>query len=298
MTIHIVDENSSQLVDVKDRCFNYGDGCFTTIFVNNGVAELLDAHIKRLALSCERLFITGVCFDELKQTLVDVCSQYSSATVVKVLISRGVGGRGYQLPTADHAQTCIYITHSPFPQNYNTWLRSGISLGVSTIKLGINPHLSGIKHCNRLEQVLVKQAFSQLAGEQKVDDVVVLDVNNHVVECSASNLFWLVGDTWYTPSLGGSGVAGVMREFIVGVLKTQQIAIEFVDVGLTELFNADGMFICNALTGPLVVNQIDFGTEIIRRQGQGLNILHFKNSKTAQLVDFIRQQLMSRTHVS
>lgn len=283
-------ENKDQvLIAAGDRCFNYGDGCFTTIYCYDGEAELLTFHVERLVVACQRLGINGVNEEKLRHSIESTCAKIEGSQVVKVLISRGVGGRGYQPPYQQDTQFQVYFSYDLFPNYYAKWINDGIKLMVSPIKLGINPHLAGLKHCNRLEQVLIKQHM-----KPSIDDVLVMDVNNHLVECSASNLFWYKNHQWYTPSLEGSGVSGVMRQRIVEVLAKQQHSVETVDVGLTLLFDAEAVMTCNAITGPVMVNQIDFGTELLRRQGQGCNLVEFTSKAALELIEDVRHGLLNR----
>lgn len=243
------------------------------MLVRNGVVQMLAAHFSRFHQSCARLHIKNVPFAQIRQTVEDYClDEFAQSKqplfVVKILISRGSGGRGYQAPSEQACKAQIFMTKSAFPAHYTQWQQQGICLGVSAVKLGVNPELAGMKHCNRLEQVMIKQQMPP-----DVDDVVVLDINNLVVECSASNIFWFKNGTWYTPSLVGSGVAGIMRQCILAHIGAKDWDFEYVDVGLTQLYEAESAIVCNSLTGPIVVNQIDFGIDQIRRQGQGDNVV-------------------------
>lgn len=266
------------------------------MLVKNGVVQMLSLHFSRLHQSCTRLRIKNVPFAEARQAIKDYCTKEFSETgesvfVLKMLVSRGSGGRGYQVPNEAQSEPQIYLSKSPYPKHYDLWQQKGIRLGVSDIKLGINPTLAGMKHCNRLEQVMIKQAMPA-----DVDDVVVLDVNNHIVECSASNIFWHKQGVWYTPNLTGSGVNGVMRLCILAHIADKDWDFEYVEAGLSTLFECESAIICNSLTGPIVVNEIDFGTSQIRRQGQGANVVELDNAKSLALCEAVREELSRFGH--
>lgn len=263
------------------------------MLVKNGVVQMLSMHFSRLHQSCTRLRIKNVPFAKARQAIKDYCTKEFNQTgesvfVLKILVSRGSGGRGYQVPSDEQCEPQIYLVRSPYPKHYDLWQQKGIRLGVSDIKLGINPTLAGMKHCNRLEQVMVKQAMPN-----HVEDVVVLDVNNHIVECSASNIFWYKQGIWYTPSLTGSGVNGVMRQCVLAHIADKDCDFEYAEAGLSTLFESESAIICNSLTGPIVVNEIDFGTEQIRRQGQGANVVKLDSAKAIELCESVREELMS-----
>ncbi|MCJ8273885.1 MAG: aminotransferase class IV, partial [Psychrosphaera sp.] len=144
MTIIIHHDKSQTPVPVNDRCFNYGDGFFTTILSQNNRLLLLDLHLKRLKRAANTLLFEPIDWQKLEQSLQSVTTEQPS--VVKVLVSRGAGGRGY---STQNLSPFIYITVAEYPAFYPDWRENGISLGVSSVSLGLNPLLAGIKHCNR-----------------------------------------------------------------------------------------------------------------------------------------------------
>jgi 4-amino-4-deoxychorismate lyase len=221
--------------------------------------QRLDLHIKRLQRACDVLAIEAVNWAVLKDAINAAQAQFTPKVpqVLKVLISRGSGGRGYALPKQSEACAKYYLARSAYPQHYHQWQRRGITLGVSSVSLGINPLLAEIKHCNRLEQVMIKQQLNaDTALAQSVDDVLVLDINHNVVECSASNVFWFKQNQWFTPCLKDAGVAGVMRQQLIEQLGITEQPVQIVKAKLDTLLNADSILICNALMGVVAVNEL------------------------------------------
>ena len=233
-------------VPIADRSFNYGDGVFSTLVSHQGHVQLLDLHISRLQLSAIKLGMVTIDWQQLKQALLDAACE--SRTVIKVLVSRGCGGRGY---SSQNTTPDIYITRSDYPESYLDWRRAGIALGVSEVKLGLNPALAGIKHCNRLEQVLIKNAMA----DKPWQDEIVTDLTGAVVECSAANLFWYTKGNWYTPLLTASGVNGVMKQHLIehvpALKSTRQVKI-----GVGAIAHADSLFISNAVMGLVPVHTL------------------------------------------
>jgi 4-amino-4-deoxychorismate lyase len=116
-------------------------------------------------------------------------------------------------------------------------------LTISPISLACQPLLAGIKHLNRLEQVLIKQALIQTG----YDDAVVSDTKQHIIETSVGNLFWYKDDVWYTPDLSESGVDGVMRNQVLDVMHQNGIKCQVVKHNVSVLFSAQQLFVCNSL---------------------------------------------------
>lgn len=236
----IVNGQLQQHIEIADRAFQYGDGCFTTMAARDGYLEFFAAHLKRLELACKTLNIEFKKWQELERCVLESLGS-SGDCVVKVIITRGIGGRGYS--PAQTGSPNYIISHHPIPEHYPAWQNTGISVSISPIKLACQPLLAGIKHLNRLEQVLVKQALLKTG----FDDTIVCDTNNQIVESSAGNLFWFSAGVWFTPCLMDAGVEGVMRNFILDVAKERNTDIQVVKATSARLFAAEDLFICNSL---------------------------------------------------
>lgn len=224
-----------------DRSFHYGDGLFTTVRVKDAQALLWDLHLQRLVSGATRLHIATFDPYELTEKVHQAIS--APEQVIKVLISRGQAGRGYS--PLGIATPCCYISTAALP-DYSSWQQQGIRLGVAQLKLAQQPLLAGLKHNNRLEQVLIK---AELAT-QDVDDLVVLDQSDAIIEASAANLMFYKDGNWCTPKLDCAGVAGVMRQYVM----SRQSVTEG-RYGLSDLQQADAILICNALMGVVPVKE-------------------------------------------
>ncbi|MXG37568.1 aminodeoxychorismate lyase, partial [Escherichia coli] len=137
----------------SDRATQFGDGCFTTARIIDGQVCLLDAHIRRLQTACETLMIPFQHWGTLRREMSQLVSEKSSG-VLKVIISRGSGGRGYSGASCENPTRILSV--SAYPAQYESWRKDGVTLTLSPIRLGRNPTLAGIKHLNRLEQVLIR----------------------------------------------------------------------------------------------------------------------------------------------
>ena len=207
--------------------------------VRNGRIGLFNRHCQRLDEHATRLLMD---FDVSQFMLVAREQARNIGNgVLKVLVCSGDGGRGYARPSG--AQTLFTITQHTVPAHYSGWQKEGIHLGVSPVKLGIQPALAGLKHLNRLEQVLVKKALESTS----FDDAIVLSIENNVIEASASNLFYLKDGQWITPDLSQCGVDGVMRQFILAQAKEVGFTVAEQATTLEELANAEAIMLTNAL---------------------------------------------------
>ena len=241
-----VNGQKSTSLSVTDRAFAYGDGLFTTAKIENGKVSLLTQHINRLKNGVQRLNLINIDFTAISDELKQLAQAYNIA-VVKVIISAGSGGRGYSRQGAD--QPTVVISVFDFPSHYITWQKQGVTLGLSEQRLGVNPMMAGMKHLNRLEQVLLRAELDQT----HVDDLVVRNIDDDIIETTCANLFCLIDNVLYTPLIEHSGVAGLMRNVTLALFPQTIIK----KIGLSELLSAQEIFICNSVMGIVPVNSLN-----------------------------------------
>ena len=234
-------------IPVTDRSINYGDGCFTTMYSEGEHVFLIDKHIDRLEHDANRLGIK-FCIETLKNYLYQACvnllNSDTSASAIKVLISRGAGGRGYEPPEFPIPQIIISFyptTRLVISKNESIAYKKTVKL--AQIRLSIQPLLAGIKHLNRLEQVLAKQEL-QL---QDCDDLLICNQDDKLIEATASNIFYLKSGVWITPTILDSGVSGVMRNSILEFMQLNAIPCEAQSIGIQDILEAESVFLCNSI---------------------------------------------------
>lgn len=152
----LVNGKVSSRIEIADRGLQYGDGLFETIAIRDERAILYSSHLKRLEDGCRRLSIPLIARRILDKEIFKLCRGVSRG-VLKVIVTRGSGGRGYQ-PPSQPQPTRILSVH-PWPNYPSLFIEYGITLRVCHTSLGYNPCLAGIKHLNRLEQVLARSEW-------------------------------------------------------------------------------------------------------------------------------------------
>lgn len=233
-----------------DRGLAYGDGLFATMRSSECGILFFEQHQARLTAGAARLGFDWQMSSALAEQLNTLAAQYPHHCI-KLMITRGVGGRGYAPP--EQVNVTEIVSVHPIPTHYAAWQQLGIRLKTSAVQLGHQPLLAGIKHLNRLEQVLIKsQPLSQ-----GFDDWLVLDCTGQVIESSMANIFFVKGHRVITPSLARCGVAGVMREQVMLALLAQQMNIDCLPFGAERLVEFDSAFITNSILGVVDVLAID-----------------------------------------
>lgn len=243
----LVDGEISTLVATANRGLNYADGLFETLSVHNGRPSRWQAHIDRLGAGCERLGLVMPPQAILLREVQTVSAGLTDA-VVKIVLTRGGQGRGY---TPDENSDCVRIVSSyVFPDGIAESAREGSRARICELRLAIQPALGGIKHLNRLEQVLASAEIRD-AG---VAEGILLDREDHVISAIAANIFLVIDDRLLTPRLDLCGVRGVVRKQILAEFgaRCEQRRI-MVDL----LHEADEVFICNSVRGIVPIIAID-----------------------------------------
>lgn len=238
-----VDGRPADSLPLDDRGLAYGDGLFETIRMVGGRAPLLEFHLERITRGAERLGMVvnpALLDDEVRAFIAGLGAAGHADAIVKLIVTRGSTGRGYR-PPADATPRRLLLAFAAA-----TWpagnARDGIALFECSTRLAINPVLAGMKHLNRLEQVLARREWDGPAFAEGL----LLDSEGRVVECTMSNLFMVVDGELVTPRLQRCGVAGVMRAFLMARALTLGMGLSERDVSRADLNAADELFVCNS----------------------------------------------------
>ncbi|WP_051311506.1 aminodeoxychorismate lyase [Zooshikella ganghwensis] len=232
-----------QYIAVGDRGLSYGDGIFETIKVVNQQPSLWHLHKARLVQGLARLKITCDLVD-IERCVFEACQQQSTALgVVKLTVTRGGGGRGYNPVGSGPAS--ILVELYPYPDYPQANWSTGIRLFPCTTYLAHQPLLAGLKHLNRLEQVLARQEWQSA----EYGEGLVMDSTGHVIEATMSNIFLVSDNRLITPDLSLCGVEGTCRAFIIEQAKKRGGTVEVLNVTLAMLFTATEVFVCNSVLG-------------------------------------------------
>lgn len=235
----LVNGISLDTVALNDRGLSYGDGVFETILLHEGQAIYLNKHLERLLTGCQRLGIS--CdMDLLKNDIEALSIQFSHYGVLKIVITREPGGRGYR-PNPRAGSNRILTLHAAPPLN-SSHVNSGIKAFLCKQRLALQPSLAGIKHLNRLEQVLASQEWPS----DDYQEGIMLDYNGLVIEGTKSNLFIIESGKLLTPNLDECGVKGVMRNTLVQAFGSR---IHIEPIPLKRLLDAKEAFVCNSIFG-------------------------------------------------
>ena len=237
-------------VDPGDRGLAYGDGLFETMAVLDGEIRRFDLHLDRLIAGCHRLGIEPPPSEAIRTDLEKLRTR-DDRMVAKLIVTRGSGTRGY-LAAIDTQSTRIFGIHG-WPDYPSSNYTDGVAVRNCELRLGENPALAGLKHLNRLEQVLARQEWA----DGPWDEGIVRDTSGAVVSGTMSNVFAVQGDTLRTPSLRRCGVAGVMRRIVMELAAEQRLEVVQTDLVPTEFMESDEIFLTNAIFGIWPLRQLD-----------------------------------------
>lgn len=234
-----------------DRAVHFGDGLFETIACRRGGPRFLSLHLERLELGCARLGIDPGNLDDLRGEVRTLARKVDSA-IVKVLVTRGTAlARGYGVTGREKA-TRITFRYA-WPHETPSASQDGVQVRTAAMRLGENPALAGLKHCNRLEQVLARREWT----DPDILEALLFSSSDRLVSGTMSNVFIVEGSRLRTPRVDLCGVAGVMRHVVLREAANAGIPVEEAVLSAEDLLSADELFLTNARIGIWPVRALD-----------------------------------------
>jgi len=241
-TAWLIDGKPNNCLSPADRGLAYGDGVFETIAAPGGRVRRFERHFERLSASCNRLGIACPGREDIEADIASLLSSSQDA-VIKVIVTRGGGGRGYRPPDGATPTRLTGVFGWPaYPRKYYS---DGVRAIHCSIRLGENAALAGLKHLCRLEQVLAQREIAASGAEEGL----MRASSGDVIAGSMSNVFAVIDGKLCTPELDRCGVAGVMRREILDIAEAGGVAVQERRIELSEIEVADELFFCNAVFG-------------------------------------------------
>lgn len=244
----LIDGEPAASVPVSDRGLQYGDGLFTTIAIKSGEPLLWDRHLRRLQNDAARLRVAAPAAELLRADVRRVCHGVAHAAL-KIILTRGADARGYR-PSAT-APTRRIVTLWPRAAQ-TPYAREGVALYSCRTRLSRNSALAGIKHLNRLEQVLARAEWGDDHAEGLMQDTVGM-----VIEGTMTNVFVVRNGELLTPDLSQCGVAGILRDLVLEHARATRLVARAAEIPFAALQDADEIFLTNSLIGIWPVRRFD-----------------------------------------
>ena len=245
-SIAIINGKEQSNISIFNRNFQYGDGLFETCVVNNNQILFWEKHLSRLDIGCRKLKIKNI---EEEIWLKDIKKALSLTSkkncVLKLILSRGNSQRGYSYPD-DILPVRVVIAS----EMKNVQAKESFSLEYASSGYHSNPNLAGIKHCNRIEQILARSSL-------KRDEAIMLDENQNIISVTQGNIYFIFGQSLVTPKLDRCGVIGSRRSLILELAESIELNVEEGNVSMNDAKKADEAFISNSIMGIQSVNSIE-----------------------------------------
>lgn len=246
---YLINGSTDQSISPLDRGFAYGDGVFRTLKIEAGRPSHWALHYQKLVADCAAIGIVCPIEDLLLNDIALLFSEEETAAA-KIIVTRGEGKRGFAIPSI--VTPTRVLVKSPLPVYADTYYVEGVTLHICETRLSAQPKLAGIKHLNRLENVIARSEWQ----DETLFDGLLLDSNDQVIECTMSNIFARFGDELITPDLSECGVAGMTRQRILHLAKSLDLITKVHPLPFTHLLKADEVMICNSLYGTFQVTAI------------------------------------------
>jgi 4-amino-4-deoxychorismate lyase len=245
----LVNGIQSQTVPANDRGLAYGDGVFRTFLVHGGEAWHWERQYRKLASDCSVLRLQCPSQRLLENEIRSIAPE--GDVVAKIIVTRGSTERGYKF-TPEAPPTRIVMT-APTPTYAATNQEQGVRVRRCRLRLARQPALAGVKHLNRLENVLARAEWT----DETIAEGILCDTEGRVIGGTMSNLFAVLREELVTPGLERCGVAGVTRERVLDTALQQGMPCRIRDLEWTELLVADEVFLVNSIFGVWPVREID-----------------------------------------
>ncbi len=235
--------------EFDDSLTQYGDGVFETMLAVGTDIHHWRYHWQRLKNSCQRLEISQPEEDKLYKQLQTELKQHSHQyAVVKILVSRGKGLRGYRSQPQQPCQVQWRIA----PYQFSEQNAQGLVVRICHTRLSHQPLLAGMKHINRLEYIMARRE----AEDAQFDEGLLFNYRDELIEGLISNVFLVKGQQILTPDLTGSGVAGTMRAYLLDSLPNAGYDVKVCTLTAIDILDADELFLTNATNGITPVGKI------------------------------------------
>lgn len=246
----LVDGDAATVIPTDDRGLAYGDGVFRTLRVTGGMPIAWSDHMERLVDDCRRLALS---FPGEEWLAADARRLFTAADegVLKVMITRGSGGRGYAPPTGQASRRIVSAHTLPI---HGAGGLEALELEYSPVRLAIQPLLAGVKHLNRLEQVLARAKCQR----QRQEDALMCDAAGRPLCTTMRNLLFCDSNgQWTTPALTRAGVVGVTRQRLMRALDLRGRRVTAVDMTREDMVDMRAVIACNSVGGVRPVSRID-----------------------------------------
>lgn len=252
----LVNGVESEFISTSDRGLQFGDGLFETIRAQGDRLFYWSQHYRRLRIGADKLAIPcpqeEVLLDDTRELMAN-----GEDCVIKIILTRGAGSRGYSIEAGLQPNRIVSVTRLA---DSSSKASQGVRVVRCTHRLSSNRALAGIKHLNRLDNVLARSEVGK-----DFDEGIVSDQQGIPVEGTMSNLFVRVRENWFTPAIDECGVEGVIRNRILAIAEQQGISIQTAS-SEDMLAEADEAFLCNSLfrIWPIIElagRRIDVGAE-------------------------------------
>lgn len=259
----LVDGKRCATVSALDRGFNYGDGVFRTMRAGARRVLCWPRHYAKLAGDCGSIGIECPTEDLLLHD-IDRVLRNQAPGVVKIVVSRGQGGRGYG--PSEVSTPLRVVARFQLPPPRNDCDDEGVQARWCATRLGFQPALAGVKHLNRLDNVLARREWS----EPQIAEGLMLDHAGQVIEGTMSNLFILEADRLVTPRLDGCGVAGVQRDRLIALAGRLGIPCAIDALTPERVIDADQVYLLNSVIGLWWVSRLEARTWKRHQETAGL----------------------------
>ena len=240
---------------LNDRGLAYGQGVFETILIHESKIPLISRHLLRLvdgAIALNISIESNIILQYVNSFIEHLRAKSVTDGVIKVIVTAGQGGRGYQSPNI--INPAVICSYSNLPEYISYYRTQQISVRFCQHRLADNQPLAGIKHLNRLDQVIARNEWSS----ENFHEGLMFNQSDCLVEAISANVFIRNNlGQWITPDLNQAGVSGVMRSVLIEeIFPACDIPVSISQISKDELVQSQALLTCNSIRGLAAVGSI------------------------------------------
>ncbi len=236
-----------------DHIQMFGHGVFETMRVFKWDIPLLCYHLRRIHEHSKKIHIqtnSRSLRERIDNFVSRIRQAFSGSGILRLIVMSTGSLGGYRIDKT--CEPTYIISYRSLPVEPVAMPLNGIKMRVCDYRLPLNPVLSGMKHLNRLDQILARAEW-----DDQFDDGIMLDQNELVVETTFGNIFFLSSSGWGTPLINQCGVEGVMRSLLIKkIMPALSESVDIRKVELYEIKKCSEWFVCNAVRGIMPVSSL------------------------------------------
>ena len=253
--MHRLIYHNNQLVDIDESKISptsagllYGWGVFTNLRIYDGKPFAFDRHWTRLVTHAEKARIpVPIEFANVIKALdMLIAANKVEQGRVRITLLRGETG-SWRSGTPNDSELLMFTSEE------GSIVQHDLTLTLSPYRVLSTALLAGIKQTAMLENLFALEE----ARSRNFNEAVLLNERGEIVSATAANIFWVIGDEIFTPSISTGCVSGITRHFIHELAVRWKLHLVEGSFPVQRLLDAREVFLTSTAREVSIVSSFD-----------------------------------------